>query len=48
MKRNTIATVLEAGGILATSAGAALIAVPVGLLVLGLGLVLFGVALERD
>lgn len=48
MKRNDIATVLEAGGILATALGAAMFSVPFGVLVLGAGMVLFGVALERD
>jgi hypothetical protein len=47
MHRNNIATGLEAGGIVVTAAGAAMIFAPLGLLVLGVGAVIFGVALER-
>lgn len=47
VKRTVIATILEAAGILAVSAGAARVAVWAGLLVLGVGLVLFGISVER-
>jgi hypothetical protein len=47
MKRNDIATALEASGIAAGAIGAGLIYGPLGLLVLAAGMILFGVALER-
>jgi hypothetical protein len=43
-----IANVLQIGGLAAVAAGAALIFIPAGLIVAGVGCVLFGLALERD
>ncbi len=47
MRRERVATPLEALGLLLISTGAALVAVPAGFIVLGLSCVLFGIALTR-
>jgi hypothetical protein len=41
------ATILQASGILVISIGAALIYPPAGLVLLGAGLLVFGIAIER-
>ena len=46
--RDRLALLLEALGVLAISAGAALYSHALGLVTLGIGGVLFGVALERS
>jgi hypothetical protein len=43
-----VANVLQIGGIVAIAVGAGLVFVPAGLIVAGVGAVLFGLALERD
>jgi hypothetical protein len=43
-----IATILQATGILTISVGAALIYPPAGLVLLGAGLLVFGIAIERS
>jgi hypothetical protein len=48
MSKSRIAAALEAAGLVAAATGAALIAPAVGLLVLGAGMVAFGIAVERD
>jgi hypothetical protein len=42
-----IATILQATGILTISIGAALVYPPAGLVLLGIGLLVFGIAIER-
>jgi hypothetical protein len=42
-----IANVCQIGGLAAVAVGAGLIFLPAGVIVAGLGLVLFGVAMER-
>lgn len=41
-------TILEAAGVVLVAAAAAFVAVPLALAVLGAGLILFGLAAERD
>jgi hypothetical protein len=43
-----IATILQATGILTISLGAAFIYPPAGLVLLGAGLLVFGIAIERS
>jgi hypothetical protein len=43
-----LANVLQISGLAAVAVGAGLIFVPVGIIVAGAGLVLFGLALERE
>jgi hypothetical protein len=42
------ATILQASGILVISVGAALVYPPAGLVLLGAGLLVFGIAIERS
>lgn len=46
--RGVVALVLEALGVVGVAVGAALWSLALGCVVLGIGLVAFGVALERD
>lgn len=46
--RQNVATALEALGVVAASAAGLTVSLGLGLAVAGLGLVLFGLALERD
>lgn len=46
-KRQIIATVLEAVGVLGISAGVGIASLFAGIITLGVGLVVFGVAIER-
>ena len=43
-----VANVLQIGGLIAVAVGAGLVFVPAGLIVAGVGAVLFGLALERE
>ena len=43
-----IANVLQIAGIAAIALGAALVFIPAGIIVAGLGLVLFGIVMERE
>ena len=43
-----VANVLQIGGLIAMAVGAGLVFVPAGLIVAGVGAVLFGLALERE
>jgi hypothetical protein len=43
-----IANVLQIAGIAAIALGAALVFIPAGVIVAGLGLVLFGIVMERE
>ena len=43
-----VANVLQVGGLIAVAVGAGLVFVPAGLIVAGIGAVLFGLALERE
>lgn len=43
-----VANVLQIGGIAAVAIGAGLVFMPAGLIVAGVGAVLFGLALERN
>ncbi len=43
-----VANVLQIGGLIAMAVGAGLVFVPAGLIVAGIGAVLFGLALERE
>lgn len=43
-----VANVLQIGGLIAVAVGAGLVFVPAGLIVAGIGAVLFGLALERE
>jgi hypothetical protein len=43
-----IATILQATGILTVSVGAAFIYPPLGLVLLGIGMLVFGIAIERS
>jgi hypothetical protein len=43
-----IANVLQIAGIAAIALGAALMFIPAGVIVAGLGLVLFGIVMERE
>jgi hypothetical protein len=43
-----IANALQVAGIAAIALGAALIFIPAGVIVAGLGLVLFGIVMERE
>ena len=43
-----VANVLQVGGLIAVAVGAGLVFVPAGLIVAGVGAVLFGLALERE
>jgi hypothetical protein len=43
-----IANALQIGGIVAVAIGAGLIFIPAGVIVAGVGAVLFGLALERE
>jgi len=42
-----VANVLQVGGLIAVAVGAGLVFVPAGLIVAGVGAILFGLALER-
>lgn len=48
MRKQKIAAVLEAVGVGFGATGAFLVAIPLGFAVLGGGMVLFGLALERE
>ncbi len=43
-----VANALQVGGLIAVAVGAGLVFVPAGLIVAGIGAVLFGLALERE
>lgn len=43
-----VANVLQVGGLIAVAVGAGLVFVPAGLIVAGIGAILFGLALERE
>jgi hypothetical protein len=43
-----VANVLQVGGLIAVAVGAGLVFVPAGLIVAGVGAILFGLALERE
>ena len=43
-----LANVLQVGGLLAVAAGTALVFPPAGLIVAGVGAIVFGLALERE
>lgn len=43
-----VANVLQVGGLIAMAVGAGLVFVPAGLIVAGVGAILFGLALERE
>jgi hypothetical protein len=47
-RSNMIANALQIGGLAAIAIGAGLIFIPAGIVAAGIGLVLFGLALERD
>jgi len=48
LNRQTLATILEAGGLLVASIGVGTVSIWGGLVTLGAGMVVFGIAVERE